>query len=201
MQSILDLDKELLLFFNGLHFPWLDPLMMLATKTIFWLPVYLFLVYLIWKYKKWDTIYVLVGVAVTILLADQITSSFMKPYFARLRPSQEPALAGLIHLVDNYKGGLYGFASSHAANTFGTATLIFLLFRARYSWIWIIFIWALLVSYTRIYLGVHYPGDIIVGAFVGFFCGWTGFAVANLLLRKYGRHHTQHSTLLDDAGS
>lgn len=190
MQTILDLDKELLLFFNGLHTSWLDPVMILATKTISWLPLYLFLVYLIIKFKKWDTLFVLVGVALTIVLADQITSGFMKPFFARLRPSQDPALAGLVHLVNDYKGGLYGFASSHAANTFGTATLIFLLFRARYRWIWLIFIWALLVSYTRIYLGVHYPGDIIVGALVGLACGLSGFLFANFLLRKFGKHPT-----------
>lgn len=187
MQSILDLDKELLLFFNSMHAPWLDPVMMLATKTLFWLPLYLLLVYLIVKYKKWDTLYILLGVALTIALADQITSGFMKPFFGRLRPSQEPTLAGLLHLVDNYKGGLYGFASGHAANTFGTATLIFLLFRGRYAWIWVIFIWALFVSYTRIYLGVHYPGDIIVGAFVGICCGWIGFQFANVLVRRFNK--------------
>lgn len=191
MQTILDLDKELLLFFNGFHAAWLDPLVMLATKTIFWLPLYLYLVYLIIKYKRSDTLFVLLGVALTITLADQITSGFMKPFFARLRPSQDPSLAGIVHLVDNYKGGLYGFASSHAANTFGTATLIFLLFRARYTWIWTIFIWALLVSYTRIYLGVHYPGDILVGAMVGIATGITGFAFANFLLRKFGKHPAQ----------
>ena len=189
MQSLLDLDKELLLFFNGFHASWLDPVMMLATKTIFWLPLYLFLLYLIVKYKRVDTLYILIGVALTILLADQITSSFMKPFFGRLRPSQEPALSGLVHTVNNYKGGLYGFASSHAANTFGTATLIFMLFKNRYAWIWVIFVWAFLVSYTRIYLGVHYPGDILAGAMVGMLSGWIGIYCANLLLKKFGRQN------------
>lgn len=187
MQTLLDLDKELLLFLNNLHAPWLDPVIMWATKTIFWLPLYAYLVYLIIKFKRWDTLYVLLGVALTITLADQITSGFMKPFFERLRPSQDPALAGLVHLVNNYKGGLYGFASSHAANTFGTATMIFLLFRARYTWIWLIFVWAFLVSYTRIYLGVHYPGDIFVGGIVGVLCGWFGFLFANWLSHRFGK--------------
>ena len=158
--------------------------MMLATKTLTWLPLYLALIYLIIKFKRWDTIYILLGVALTITLADQITSTFMKPFFARLRPSQEESLIGLLHTVNNYKGGLYGFASSHAANTFGVATFIYLLFRARYPWITTIFLWATFVSYTRIYLGVHYPGDILVGALVGILCGWIGFLFANWLLRK-----------------
>lgn len=188
MESILDLDQEVLLFFNGFHADWLDPVMLLATKTIFWLPLYLLLVYLMVKNKQWDTLYLLLGVALTITLADQITSSFMKPYFARLRPSQEPGLQGILHIVNNYKGGLYGFASSHAANTFGVAMFIWLLFKGRYHWISAIFLWAAFMSYTRMYLGVHYPGDILVGALIGLACGWIGFKFAHLLLQKFGKH-------------
>lgn len=185
MQRLQELDKELLLFFNGLHADWLDPVMILATKTIFWLPLYLFLTYLIVRYKKWDTFYILLGIALTITLADQITSGFMKPFFARLRPSQDPSLEGLIYLVNNYKGGLYGFASSHAANTFGTAMFVYLLFKNRYRWIKLIFLWAALMTYTRIYLGVHYPGDILVGTCIGLLCGWIGFLFANWLIKKF----------------
>jgi len=187
LQKLLELDQELLLYFNGFHAPWLDPIMMLLTKTIFWIPLYLLLVYLIIKYKKWDTIYILLGVALSILLTDQITSGFMKPYFARLRPSQEPGLQGILHIVNNYKGGLYGFASSHAANTFGVAMFIFLVFRGRYHWMSVIFLWAALMSYTRIYLGVHYPGDVMVGAVIGLVCGWLGFLFANWLVRKFNK--------------
>ena len=161
--------------------------MMLATKTIFWLPLYLALVYLIVKFKKWDTLYILIGVALTITLADQITSGFMKPFFARLRPSQETDLVGILHLVDNYKGGMYGFASGHAANTFGTAMFIYLLFRGRHHWIPFIFLWAALMSYTRIYLGVHYPGDVIAGAAIGLLCGWVGFLFSTWLIKKFSR--------------
>lgn len=187
MQRLLELDKELLLYFNGFHASWLDPIMMLATKTIFWLPLYLLLVYLIIKYKKWDTLYILLGIALSITLTDQITSGFMKPFFARLRPSQDPSLDGLLHIVNNYRGGLYGFASSHAANTFGIATYIFLLFRGRYHWMSVIFLWAVLMSYTRIYLGVHYPGDVVVGALIGILCGWAGFQFSNWLVRKFSK--------------
>jgi undecaprenyl-diphosphatase len=108
----------------------------------------------------------------------------MKPVFARFRPSQEPTLEGLVHLVNGYKGGLYGFASSHAANTFGIAFFVWLTLRAHYRWIILIFAWAAFMTYTRIYLGVHYPGDIIVGAVVGFGSGWIGHKCTKWFLDK-----------------
>lgn len=188
MQRLLELDQELLLFFNGFHSNWMDPVMWLATKTIFWLPLYLVLVYLMVKAYKWNTLYLLLGVAITIALADQITSGFMKPFFERLRPSQEPALIGILHTVNNYKGGLYGFASSHAANTFGVAMFLWLLFKDRYRYFSVIFIWAAFMSYTRIYLGVHYPGDVLAGAIIGLLCGWIGYRLANWMLTKFNKH-------------
>lgn len=188
MQRLLELDQELLLFFNGFHSEWMDPVMILATKTIFWLPLYLVLVYLMVKAYKWNTLYLLLGVAITIALADQVTSGFMKPFFERLRPSHEPALIGIVHTVNNYKGGLYGFASSHAANTFGVAMFLWLLFKDRYRYFSVIFIWPAFMSYTRIYLGVHYPGDILVGAIIGLLCGWIGYRLANWMLTKFNKH-------------
>ncbi|HAC24904.1 MAG TPA: phosphatase PAP2 family protein [Cytophagales bacterium] len=185
MDWILDTDRELFLFLNGLHTEWLDPLMMLFTQTQFWVPLYLFLIYLIFKNFGNEGWFVLAGVVVTILLADQITSSLMKPFFARLRPSHEPSLAGLVHLVDGYAGGRYGFASSHAANTFGTAWFIWKLFGTRYRWIGLMFVWCTLMTYTRVYLGVHYPGDVIVGALVGIGSGAIGWQVYQALRKKF----------------
>lgn len=109
----------------------------------------------------------------------------MKPFFARPRPSHEPGLAGLLHLVNGYKGGAYGFASSHAANTFGVAMFIYLLFRSRYAWISAIFVWAAVMSYTRIYLGVHYPGDIFAGALVGSACGVAAFLCTQQAQKRF----------------
>jgi undecaprenyl-diphosphatase len=172
MQTLIDLDKKLLLFLNGQNNPFLDSIMFYSTKTFFWLPLYLFLIFLIYKNYKKETWFILLGATVTILLADQITSSLMKPFFARLRPSQDPSLQGLVHLVNGYKGGLYGFASSHAANTFGTAIFVWLTLKTFYKRVAFIFVWAAFMTYTRIYLGVHYPGDILVGAMIGLACGW-----------------------------
>ena len=94
MQNLIDLDKKLLLFLNGLNNPYLDPVMLYATKTFFWLPFYLFLIYLIYKNYRQEGWVIMAGALVTILLADQITSSIMKPYLARLRTSQDPSIFG-----------------------------------------------------------------------------------------------------------
>jgi undecaprenyl-diphosphatase len=183
MHDLIEWDKELLQYLNSLHADWLDPVMMLFTQTLFWLPLYALLVFLMIRtYGKASWI-PLLGIALTIFLADRITSGLMKPYFMRFRPSREPSLQGLLHLVNGYTGGLYGFASSHAANTLGTATFFWLLLRERYSWIWLLFVWALVMTYTRIYLGVHYPGDILVGGLIGIACGWIGFKLFQALHR------------------
>jgi undecaprenyl-diphosphatase len=184
MEQLLNFDKRLFLFLNGLHTPFLDEIMYFLTETYGWIPMYALLIYLITKKFGIDTLWVLLGVAITILLSDQITSGFMKPYFARLRPTHEPSLEGLIHTVRGYRGGQYGFASSHAANTFGVALFIWLSLRHYYKWIWMIFAWAALMTYTRIYLGVHYPTDILVGGLVGASGGWIGYKCSSYLIDR-----------------
>lgn len=184
LESLIELDKEALLFFNSFHTAWLDPIMFWITKTFFWLPLYGFLLFLVIKHFKKDSWIVLIGIAITILLADQITSSFMKPFFARLRPSREPSLQGLVYLVNGYTGGKYGFASSHAANTFATALFFWLLFKDRYRWLWVLFVWAVVMTYSRIYLGVHYPGDIVVGMLIGFGAAFTGYKIQRWIWYK-----------------
>jgi undecaprenyl-diphosphatase len=185
IDQLLEYDREIFLYLNGLHAPWLDPVMLFATETLSWLPLYLYLVYLIFKDHQKEGLLVLVGIVLTIVLADQVTSTIMKPYFARFRPSHEPSLQTLVHIVNGYKGGKFGFASSHAANTFGTATFLFLLFGKTRKWIALLFLWAAVVTYSRIYLGVHYPGDILVGALVGMLAALAGFTLYRWLKKIY----------------
>lgn len=184
IDELIELDKKMLIFLNGFHTPILDPVMLLITKTFFWTPLYLFLIFLLFKNFKSQAWFILIGAGLTILLCDQITSTFMKPFFARLRPSQDPSMQAVLHFVDGYRGGLYGFASGHAANTMGIALFLWLTLRSVYRWVWIIFIWALLMTYTRIYLGVHYPGDIFVGGLIGLLCGWIGFKSSEFLRNR-----------------
>lgn len=190
IEKLLELDKKLFIFLNGFHSPVLDPVMLFITKTEFWIPLYAFLIFLMFKNFKREAWFLLIGAAITILLADQITSSLMKPYFERLRPSQDPSMQNFIHLVHDYRGGLYGFASSHAANTFGVALLVWLSFRTVYNWVFLMFLWAAAITYTRIYLGVHYPGDIIAGALVGLVSGWVGFKASEFLRIRYKKTPT-----------
>jgi undecaprenyl-diphosphatase len=191
MEKIVELDKKLLLYLNGFHHPLLDPIVLLITNTWFWTPLYLLLVYLIVRHFKNEWWIFLLGIVLTILLADQITSGLMKPYFERLRPSREPSLQGLVHLVDGYTGGKFGFASSHAANTLGTATFFFLVFKVhRKYFIWL-FLWAAILTYTRIYLGVHYPGDILVGGIIGVLSGFAGYKFSFWLKRKIDKRQAE----------
>ncbi len=184
MEQLKQWDKELLLWLNNANAQWLDQPMFLMTQIYFWLPLYLLIIFLFFKKYRRQGGWALLGLTLAIVLSDQITSSFMKPFFARLRPSHEPSLEGLIHIVNNYRGGLYGFASGHAATTFAAATVVWLLLRDRHKAVGLVFLWAALMTYTRIYLGVHYPGDVLVGAMIGIGCGWIGFRFSQHFLNK-----------------
>jgi undecaprenyl-diphosphatase len=144
----------------------------LSNKLI-WIPMYLLIVFFMIRRYKMRGVLMLLFVILAITLCDETASGLLKNTVQRLRPSHDPALAGLVHLSKAGPGGLYGFASSHAANVFGLATFIWFVFDEKFKLLkyWL-FVWAILVSYSRIYNGVHYPGDVLAGSFIGMAYGY-----------------------------
>ena len=187
MDQLIEFDHQLLLALNGSDSVWLDQVMMYVTRTATWIPLILALLVVLLRLRPWrEVLLAVVGLALVVLLCDQFASSLCKPLFERYRPSHEPQLLGLVDLVGGRRGGLYGFISSHAANTFGAfmfVTLYLRRFIKRRLLVVLssasVFLWACLSSYSRIYLGLHYPGDILFGSLSGLLIGWR---VGNRLL-------------------
>ena len=177
------IDKSIFLFLNSMHSPAWDSIMWVISGKLTWIPLYLFILFLLWRTygKKLLVIFPVIILAVTI--SDQLSVHAFKEVFMRLRPCHEPSLEGMVHIVNGKCFGKYGFVSSHASNSFVVAVLSLLLLRKRWFTL-LILSWATIVGYSRIYLGVHYPGDVICGAMLGALTGYFIFRFYILLDRK-----------------
>lgn len=177
------LDQQLLLYLNSAHSPFWDTTMFFLSRIPVWIPLYLaILVYLGYRYKHRFYI-ILLFIIIAVTLSDQL-SVLVKNSVGRFRPCHEPSLQGLVHIVNGACGGRYSFVSSHAANCFNVALFSLLLIKKKWYSVFII-IWASAVSYSRIYLGVHYPGDVICGAAMGLLIGWSVYGSYIIIERKY----------------
>lgn len=184
IQHLITFDQDLLLRLNGSDSVFWDGFMWIATSTAIWAPAILVLLYIIFKNNKpAKALLILVMMGLVIFLADRIASGICKPYFARPRPTHDPIIMYLIDIVNGYRGGAYGFLSSHAANTFSISIFMSLLVKKR-SFTLVMFGWAVLHTFTRIYLGVHYPGDITFGALDGLIIGVLVFLLYNYLQKR-----------------
>jgi undecaprenyl-diphosphatase len=172
LEKILYYEHDLFLTLNGIHSTLLDHFMWLYSGQVVWIPMAIVIVTLLVYKQSWrNSLMILIAIVMVIALCDQLSSGIIKPLFCRLRPTHHPLFADKVATVFNYRGGKYGFISSHATNAFGFATFITLIF--RYTLLsWTIFFWATLTAYSRIYLGVHFISDVVPGMIAGIALGY-----------------------------
>jgi undecaprenyl-diphosphatase len=181
----LELERGLFLLLNGSNYPFLDRFMWLYSGKWVWLLLALFILFTLLYKKPWrEWLLILVAIAVVITLCDQFASHLCKPLFARFRPTHHPDFMEEVKTVFGYRGGRYGFMSSHAANAFGFAAFMVRLLRNR-AFTWAILFWATLTAYSRVYLGVHFISDVVAGAVAGAVFGYGVYSFYAWVREKY----------------
>ncbi len=183
LETLKSIDTSLFLAINGAHNAFFDFIMFWASNRLIWIPFYVFLAWLLYRHYGKRSWYLILGAGLVVILTDQTSVHLFKNVFLRLRPCHEPSISGMVHLVNNHCGGQYGFISSHAANSFGLAAYLSLLLGKKIKYFTLLIVlWALLLCYSRVYLGVHYSGDVIVGGIWG---AGIGAAVYRILVLRF----------------
>ena len=183
MEQIIDLDKQLFVFLNGLGSAQFDPFWELITKQFNWAPLILTVLYLIQKKIGWKNLGVVVlFLALLITFTDQ-TTNFFKNHFQRLRPCNDPEIMDVIRIVIHRNS--FSFFSGHAANSMAATMFVVLVLRRYYKYVGLLFLFPLIFAYSRIYLGLHFPGDILTGYFFGMLFGFCFYKLYQLVVKKY----------------
>ena len=214
LEKLIHIDTQILLAINGWYAPWADTLMWIISAKTTWIPLYLLLVgLLVWRYRqpsnnamKWlkkvpVCVVMIVAIVAAVGLSDFIASGILKDLVARPRPTRVPELEGVLHLVNGYKSGQYGFVSSHAANTMACGLLFSLIWRKKIATVGLM-LWVAVNCYSRMYLGVHYPSDILGGLIVGALMAVVAYQVL-LKLGVLSRHDAdeEQSNCTDSVGN
>lgn len=175
------MDTMVFLTVNSHHNAYFDSVMWLVSGKLIWVPMYVSLFFVLLKNYSYKVVFtILLAIGIVILFTDSFTAQVIRPWVCRLRPSNlDNPMSSMVHVVDGYRGGAYGFPSNHASNTWGLAFFITFLFR-RYKLTFFFFLWALLVCYSRMYLGVHYFGDLLIGGLLAL----AGASTVFYVLRK-----------------
>ena len=205
LQRLVDIDKQVMLALNGSNSLYMDGVMKIYTTTVVWIPVALVLLFVVLKNNSPRVALLSVlAVTLTFIATDQVSSHLIKPLVARLRPCQDPTFMHLIDTFNNYRSGGYSFTSSHACNSFGLFAIISLIIRNRALSLSLL-LWAVLNSFSRIYLGVHFPGDILCGGILGCVIGTVMYLLYNFVRKKVEyssvritSNYTRSGYLVDD---
>lgn len=182
-QKALHLDYQLMLLVNReMVHPLLDILALFLRESIFHLPLYAFIILVAFQVFEKKVLWWTIGAIALIAFSDIVSSQFIKTYFARPRPCRDPFMAGQIRFLARYCGANGSFTSSHAVNHFAFASFVVSTMKDASRWFNLLFLWAFSIAYAQVYVGVHYPSDVVVGAFLGIVFGRVGAQITRQAL-------------------
>lgn len=186
MEQLIQIDKALFKILNGEWTnPFFDWIMLWLRNPEVWMPLYIFLlIFLIINFKK-QALWIIIFAVITAAITDSVSSHIFKPYFNRLRPCRDPDMLGMVRLLLHYSPGNGSFTSSHAANHFGLAMFLYTVLKKYFGkWMLLFFVWAFFISYAQVYIGIHYPGDILGGGIFGCLVGYCTAYLFNILVKE-----------------